>query len=122
MTTAELAEALRPIIAEEVRKAMQSELREILTEAVEIASRPSQSDGTFEIEESAPAASRAHFDFEKPDWVQKLDEEQKTVAEAKNKPSKAGQAIDEDYQRNAITSLLVNTARSMTPEDKKNFG
>lgn len=35
-------EQLRKIIAEEVRKAMQEELRSILTEAVEIASRPEE--------------------------------------------------------------------------------
>lgn len=119
MTTAELAEALRPVIKEVVREAMQTELREILTEAVEIASRPDAGD-SFEIEDAPTRSttSKKALHLEKPAWVQELDaKEQKRLAEGKAPSTAAG----EEAQSNAIMNLLGATAREMTPADKKNF-
>lgn len=113
MTTAELAEALKPVIREVVRETMQSELREILTEAVEIASRPGAED-TFEIEESKPVVKRH---FETPDWVKELDTKSKqSIAEGKSTQN------DPDAQHGAIMNILGQTARSMTSADLSNFG
>ena len=115
MTTAELAEALRPVIREVVKEAMQSELREILTEAVEIASKPSAGSGdSFEIEDTP----RQPLHFEKPDWVKQLDSrDQKQIREGKSPVTAEGA----DAQRNAIMNLLGQTAKGMTAEDKANF-
>lgn len=118
MTVTELAEALRPVILEVVKSAMQSELREILTEAVEIASRPdSASDNQiFEIEDT-PAS---HHSFPKPEWVQELDAKQHVkapVVESKNKKE-----VEYEQQKNVLFGLLGETAKEMTPTDKKNFG
>lgn len=120
MTVTELAEALRPVILEVVKSAMQSELREILTEAVEIASRPASAPSTqiFEIEDSpAPAP---HLNLPKPEWVQELDAKQHVkapVTEGKNKKE-----VEYEQQKNILFGLLGETAKGMTPTDKKNFG
>lgn len=121
MTVTELAEALRPVILEVVKSAMQSELREILTEAVEIASRPvSQNDQIFEIEETA--APVHHLDLPKPSWVQELEKSKpKETVTTALKESKTSKERDYEQQKNVLFGLLGETAKHMSPEDKKNF-
>jgi len=124
MTTAELAEALRPVIKEVVKETMQSELREILTEAVEIASRPnnSGSEDSFEIEDTNPVA-KPSLHLEKPDWVQELQQKQDEF-ESKLSESKkqAKQDMQSEAQKNMMMNLLAETSRTMTAEDRSNFG
>lgn len=135
MTAEQLAEVLRPVIEQVVRKCMQEELREILTEAVEIASRPSgniaeSSNDSFEIEDT-PRQPRT---LTRPDWVQELDEKH-AEAEAelpkpvireskkKGKPAVANPTTEEEYehQKNVLAGLLGDTARNMTAADRNNF-
>lgn len=124
MTTAELAEALRPVIKEVVKETMQSELREILTEAVEIASRPSNSgsEDSFEIEDTSPVV-KPSLRLEKPDWVQELQQKQDEF-ESKLSESKkqAKQDIQSEAQKNIMMGLLAETSQTMTAEDRSNFG
>lgn len=135
MTAEQLAETLKPVIEQVVRKCMQEELREILTEAVEIASRPEgniveSSSDSFEIEDT-PKHSKS---FTRPEWVQELDEKHseaeaslpKTVVrETKSKkPAVANPTTEEEYehQKSVLSGLLGETARNMTAADKNNFG
>ena len=116
MTTAELAEALRPVIKEVVKEAMQSELREILTEAVEIASKPNAGVDSFEIEDTPVARPSLHL--EKPDWVKELDKkDRQRISEGKAPVTVEGS----EAQHNVLMGVLGETARSMTAEDKANF-
>ena len=131
MTVEQLAEALKPVIEEVVRKCMQEELREILTEAVEIASRPSgtiNEGSDFEIEDTPRPVQKGTMP--PPEWVQELEAkhseaeavQKKTVQESK-KPKKSKATEEEEYnrQKNAIMGLLGQTAKSMTAEDLSNF-
>lgn len=127
MTAEQLAEALKPVIEDVVRKVVQSEIREILTEAVEIASRPDGGADTFEIEETqTPKTPRS---FPKPDWVQELDREEearnsKRVVQESKRSGRIGSGMtQEEYenQQDAIANLLASTAQSMTAEDSSNF-
>lgn len=131
MTVEQLAEALKPVIEDVVRKVVQSEIREILTEAVEIASRPGESGDSFEIEEphtpAAPAAPRAPLP--KPAWVRELEEKEqdkstKSPVQESKRPARIGSGMtqeEHDKQQNAIMGLLGATARGMTAEDLSNF-
>lgn len=101
MTRQDLREDLESI----VRKVMREELRSILTEAVEIASRP------------APIAEQAthhHLNLPTPDWVADLQV-------APTKPVVAETQHPDMGNGNAIMGLLGATAKSMTGQDLSNF-
>lgn len=101
MTRQELREDIESI----VRKVMQEELRDILTEAVEIASRP----------DNVVAEEHHHLKFTTPDWVSQLKvapTPQSMVAEAQHPDMGNG---------NAIMGLLGATAKSMTGAELSNF-
>lgn len=127
MTVEQLAEALKPVIEDVVRKVVQSEIREILTEAVEIASRPDGGADSFEIEETQTPVT--HKSFPKPDWVQELDEKEqsknsKSPVQESKRPDRIGSGMTQkeyEHQQAAILSLLQTTANSMTAEDASNF-
>lgn len=85
---------------------MQEELREILTEAVQIASRP---------EVVAEEHQKVHLNLTAPDWVSQLKvapTPQPVVAEAQHPNMGNG---------NAIMSLLGATAKGMSGADLSNY-
>lgn len=93
-------EELRLLIKEVVRETMQEELRQILTEAVQIASNPNPT--------SAPV-QRLHF--EEPAWVKELK-----VADT---PSQPIQEVRKGPK--SPLDLLKETAKGMTSADLSNF-
>lgn len=101
MTRQELREDLEDI----VRKVMREELRDILTEAVEVASRPG----------NVVAEEHHHLKFTTPDWVSQLKvapTSQPVVAETQHPNMGNG---------NAIMGLLGATAKTMTGAELSNF-
>ena len=93
-------EELRLLMKEVVRETMREELSSILTEAVQIASTPS----------NAAPASKPHFT--EPDWVQELKTQQSSPS---SKP------LQESRGAKSPLDMLKATAQGMSMEDFRNF-
>ena len=97
-------EELRLLFKEVVQETMSEELSSILTEAVKIASTPSQ----LQVDQSA---GRKSLNLTEPDWVKDLAAS-KTVSETRQpKPVTAKDPL----------KILAETAREMSLEDFNNF-
>lgn len=94
------------MIKEVVQETMREELRSILTEAVQIASTPSQ----VTIAEPAP---RPHF--ETPSWVKELSSQQPVAENYVPRPN-SGPSLKKDPM-----AILAETAKGMTRQDLSNF-
>lgn len=97
-------EELRLLIKEVVQETMREELNSILTEAVKIASTPSQ----LQVDQSA---GRKSLNLTEPDWVKDLSVS-KTVSETRRPKS----TVSKDPLK-----ILAETAREMSLEDFNNF-
>ena len=102
-------EELRLLIKEVVQETMREALSSILTEAVKIASTPSQQPV---ISSTGP---RQPLNLPTPDWVRELAVPGTVTETYQPKPS-SSPAMKKDPM-----SILAATAKSMTREDLNNF-
>ena len=97
-------EELRLLVKDVVRETMREELRDILVEAVQIASTPGA--------DTPSAASKPHF--QTPDWVKDL--------EVKAAQGVERQMVQESSQGvKSPMDMLKDTAKHMTSADLSNF-
>lgn len=99
-------EELRLLIKEVVQETMREELSSILTEAVKIASTPTQ---------QAPVVASRPLNLAPPEWVKDLPAAP-VVAESSRPASSHGPMMQKDPM-----ALLAETAKGMSREDLKNF-
>ena len=102
-------EELRFLIKEVVQETMREELSSILTEAVRIASTPSQQPQSAML--STDIGPRQHLNLPTPDWVKDLSVP-KAVVENRQ--------LESTLKKDPM-ALLRETARGMSREDFNNF-